>query len=120
MAINNEPLSGKPVSFVRNVIRSVPRGEVQLLLQVGTEEEVPAYVGNQNTSPSTQRRRREDNDADSFVTTTTTAMMTHMADESKLKRQLDEPDPTEFALPLPSKYSFSSKINGHFKKRTPL
>ena len=98
LAINNESLSGKPVSFVRNVIRSVPRGEVQLLARAGTEEETPIHVvGNQNTSPSTQQRR--DNDAESFVTTTTTAM----AHEMKVKRQLDEPDPTEFALPLPSK-----------------
>lgn len=94
LAINNESLSGKPVSFVRNVIRSVPRGEVQLLARAGTEEEMPIH---QNTSPSTQQRG--DNDADSFVTTTTTAM----AHEMKFKRQLDEPDPTEFALPLPSK-----------------
>ena len=86
LAINNEPLSGKPVSFVRNVIRSVPRGEVQVLIRSGTEEDGINY-------PSMTMAQR-DNDNDSFVATTFAA--------NKLRRMLDEPDPTEFSLPLPS------------------
>jgi len=96
LAINNESLSGKPISLVRDAIRLVPRGEFQILLRASNEEE---------DKPSPKQLHPSMDDAESYVTTATARV------EDDNPTELPLPNDTKSQVPTQRQTSFSMKAD---------
>eukprot|EP00111_Clytia_hemisphaerica_P000659 TCONS_00001945-protein len=100
LAINKESLSGKPISFVRNAIRSVSRGDVEIILRAAPDEDEES-----GDSSSTNRNADE---LESVITTATTARFDDFHDPTELPLPAD----TRSKVPTQRQTSFNASKNG--------
>ena len=91
IAINNELISGKPISDVASIIRSIPRGNVQIILktcQSDSDSSNSPYLERNKNSSNSNSSLPADDDAES--------------NSSSLAYQPSSIGMSAFSLPLPS------------------